>query len=198
MKVCLTLDDFSVLNNRLDLLWRLKNHFPTFKVSLFTIPDDIKHTVGNREEALKKIKECLPWMQIIPHGYQHNGSSEISKMSYNQFRDTVHKVKEAFDKDGLPFVEGFKPPHWNWNAEVVRALDDLGWFGAVSPKRPDTPRTKRIYQHTHGIDEQFPLGQDLKLQGHINGTSPDDLERCFDNLLRLPQDTTWHFVTEYL
>ena len=83
MQICLTLDDFSVLNNRLDLLKKLKKHFPNFKVSLFTVPDDVKHK-GNYKRELTKIKE-LDWIQIIPHGFQHN-SSEAKKWTYKQFR----------------------------------------------------------------------------------------------------------------
>jgi MoxR-like ATPase len=46
MKVCLTLDDFSIVNNRLDVLLKLKKHFPDFKVSLFTVPKDEKQDWG--------------------------------------------------------------------------------------------------------------------------------------------------------
>lgn len=198
-KVALSLDDFSVLNNRLDLLWRLREHYPNFKVSLFTIPNDIKHKAGNRDEALIRIKECLDWIQIIPHGLKHN-SSEAKKWDYWTFKDKIMPaIKETFDKDGLPFEKGFKAPHWDWNKGVVRALDEEGWWGAISPKREDMVSTKRFYIHNYGLNEDY-LGARrdiLKLQGHINDTSPDDLENNFDNLLKLP-DIEWHFVTDFI
>jgi hypothetical protein len=197
MKIVLTLDDFSVLNNRLDLLWRLKKHFDNFKVSLFTVPDDIKHKIGNRDEALAKIKDCLDWIQIIPHGLRHN-SSEAKKWDYWLFRDKiVPAIKKHFDKDGLPYVFGFKAPHWDWTQGVVNALNELNWFGAISPKRPDMPVTKRFYIHDYSIHEDFILKDGLKLQGHLNGTSPDDLEKNIDKLLKLPQ-VEWCFATEFI
>lgn len=195
MNICLTLDDFSVLNTRLDLLWKLREHFDDFRVSLFMIPDDIRHKTGNRDEALVRIRECLGWVELIPHGYQHN-SSEAKKWTYDQFRyDIAPKIKDIFDRDELPFKKGFKAPHWDWNQEVVRALDDMGWFGAVTYGRKGVARPRLFYISTHTI-EYIPMNQDIKLNGHINNTSPDNLEKCMNNLIQLPKDTRWLFASD--
>ena len=58
-KVSLDLHDFSILNNRMDLLFQLKEFFPNFKVSMFTIPWDYRQEKNSsqrvyRDEALKK------------------------------------------------------------------------------------------------------------------------------------------------
>lgn len=199
-KVSLDLHDWSVLNNRLDLLWRLREHYPDFRVSLFAVPDDIKHKSGSRHEALIRIKECLDWIQIIPHGFRHN-SAEARKWDYEQFMDEIIPgVKEAFDRDGLPFEKGFCAPHWTWSDDVVRALDALGWWGAISPKREDLPSTKKFYIYTHSLDEPFlQSNRDvIKLHGHIHPLCKDDLEKNFDNLLKLPKDISWHFVTDFI
>jgi hypothetical protein len=121
--VSLGLHDFSVLNNRLDLLMKIKEHYPDFKVSLFTIPFDVMHEVGTqrmyRKAALAKIRECLDWIQIIPHGLTHM-AKEFEKCDYKLFRNKVMpSIKEAFDKDRLPFVKGFCAPYWTWNKDVV-------------------------------------------------------------------------------
>lgn len=202
MKVVLNLDDFSVVNNHLDLLLKLKEHFPNFKVSLFTVPIDRKNDWGpycNREEYLKKIKECLDWIQIIPHGLTHDSSREMQDLDYDTFKKRIiPAIKEAFDRDGLPFVNGFKAPHWKWSGGVVKALDDEGWFGAII-KDKTMPSTKKFYQYTHLLNEPFWESdlEVLKLHGHIYGTS-GDLEACFNNLLKLPIDTQWHYVTDYI
>ena len=114
MKVALCLDGFSAVNNRLMWLFKLKEHFPNFKVSLFTVPNDVKADWGKyleREEYLKVIRENLDWLQIIPHGYTHIGE-EVRNADYRYFKEvTMTNIKEAFDRDELPFEKGFKAPH---------------------------------------------------------------------------------------
>lgn len=200
MRVSLDLHDFSVLSNYLGLLLKLKERYPAFKVSLFTVPFDIKHREGDRKEALERIKKCLDWIQIIPHGLYHN-SSEVRKYKYYEFRESIAPtITSYFNKDGLPFVKGFCAPHWHWNSEVVGALDDMGWWGAISPKVPKMECTKRFYRYSHSIDESFlDSGLSiLKLHGHLNGTSSDDLEKCFENLLKLSDSVEWSFVTDFI
>jgi hypothetical protein len=103
----LSLHDWSVLNNHMRTLIKIKERLPKFKVSLFAVPDDIKHRQGDRESALKLIKKNLDWMQIVPHGLQHN-SAEARKWGYEEFREEiVPRITRAFRNDDLPFVEGF-------------------------------------------------------------------------------------------
>src|SRR3989344_6335826 len=102
IKVCLDLHDFSVVNNRLNLLLKLKEHFPDFKISLFTVASDISADWGPfciRGDMLKEIKKHLDWIQIIPHGLFHN--KELEFCDYRTFKDKIMPaIKEAFDKDG--------------------------------------------------------------------------------------------------
>jgi hypothetical protein len=200
MKVCLDLHDFSVVNNRLDLLWKLKEYFPNLKVSLFTVPNDIESSWGQyriRKESLERIKLCLDWIQIIPHGLKHE-HREMKNCSYQTFtHEVMPAIKQAFDRDGLPFVKGFLAPHWRWNEGVIKALDEAGWWGAVDRRQPSMLSTKKFYRYSHCIDEELPITDVLKLHGHIYGTS-NDLGRCFDNIRELPKDVEWYFVTDFL
>ena len=199
MKISLDLHDFSVLNNRMELLFRLRDHFPGFKVSLFTVPNDIKSDWGFstiRDKPLKVIKDNLDWMQLIPHGLNHAGS-EMRNCDNNTFRlNVIPKIKQAFDRDGLPFVEGFCPPHWKWSQGVVKALNEAGWWGAIDRNKPNMFATKRFYRYSHNIDELLE-GELLKLHGHVYGTK-NDLGECFGNLLTLPTDAEWHFITNFI
>jgi hypothetical protein len=199
MKVVLGLDDFSPVNSRLDLLFKLKDRFPGFKVSMFTVPVDIKTDWGIsliRGELLEKIKENLNWIQIIPHGLTHEGS-EMKRCDYRTFKyEIMPRIKQAFDKDKLPFVKGFKAPHWRWTEGVVKALDEEGWFGAIDRRQQEMLSPKKFYKYSHCLDELFS-GDILKLHGHIYGTS-NDLGKCFNSLISLPLDTEWNFVTDFL
>lgn len=200
MIACLDLHDFSVVNNRLDLLKKLKEYWPEFKVSLFTVPIDDARDLGPvliREGYLKEVKECLDWIQIIPHGLMHHGS-EMKYVNYQAFRNiTVSEIDKAFTADGLPYEKGFCAPHWRWSDDVVRALDDMGWWGAVDRRQPNMACPKRFYRYSHCLDEEMPFEGTAKLHGHVYGTS-NDLGLCFDNLMRLPKDTEWRFVTDFI
>lgn len=203
-RVCLSLDDFSVLNNRLDLLLKIKEHYPNFKVSLFTVPFDVSREVNpqarlHREGALKMIKENLDWMQIIPHGLTHM-TNEMKKCDYELFKKVMLSIKEAFDKDGLPFVKGFKAPYWLWNKDVIRALDEEGWWGAIDRNQPNMLRTKRFYQYSHLLQELYHKSNSevLKLHGHLDGVSENDLEKNFTKIFKLPVETEWHYVTDFI
>jgi len=198
---CLDLDDFSVINSRLDLLFQLRDYFQDFRISLFTVPVEIGidrdwgiSLIEN--ELLATIKKNIDWMQIIPHGLTHNGS-EMRDMNYDTFKMAMNETKIIFDRKGLPFEKGFKAPHWRWNKEVVRALDDEGWWGAVDPRQPNMSKPKRYYEYSHSIDNIDYSCDVLKLHGHIFGTR-NDLGKCMENILKLPKDTNWKFVTDFI
>lgn len=200
----LDLHDWSVVNNRMDLLYKLKDYFPDFKVSLFTVPFDAPSDWGayqSRKEILREIKE-LDWLQFIPHGYFHT-RNEMRNADYRYFKEvTLPVIKMALEKDGLKYEKGFCAPHWRWSDGVVKALDEEGWWGAVDPRQPMMRKTKRFYQYTHAIntplDECYTIYSDnMKLHGHVYGTR-NDLGLCLPNLLKLPRDTKWEFITNYI
>lgn len=204
-KVAFSVDDFSVINNRMDLFLKIKEHYPDFKVSLFTIPFDIS-VEGNiqnhihRDKALELIKKNLDWLEIIPHGLTHM-PNEMEKVDYYGFRDLIlPAIDEALTKDGLPYAKGFKAPYWLWNDGVVKALDESGWWGAIDRNQPDMPKTKKTYTYTYSIDEPFWESPDetLLLHGHIDRVSANDLDRCFLNMFKIQDDIEWHFVSEFI
>jgi len=199
MSICLDLHDFSVVNNRLELLFKLKEHFPNFKVSLFTVPIDKSSDWGPyliRGDIITYIRE-LDWIQLVPHGLTHEGS-ELRKCDYERFKyEILPAVRETFEVNGLTYVRGFCAPHWKWTDGVVKVLDEEGWFGAVDRDK-EMPCPKIFYKYNFLLNEPFwEHDGDLKLHGHIYGTK-NDVGLCFNNLMKLPLDTEWHFVTDFL
>jgi len=195
-------DDFSVLNNRIDLLLRLKESYPKLKVSLFTIPYDLnyeKDVSGSllRDKTLAELKKHLDWLELIPHGLIHM-PKEFEKCTYDTMKNYIFDaIAEAFSKDGLPYVKGFKAPYWLWNKDVVKALDEEGWWGAID-RNQDMITPKRFYKYSHSISEPFSkaIGEDLiKLHGHI---TPEDngIERCFSNLFKMNPEAEFKFASE--
>lgn len=201
-KVVLDLHDFSVVNNRLDLMLKLKEHFPNFKVSMFMVPNDIKADWGPwwiREESLKEIKKHLDWIQIIPHGLNHD-KREANEWDYETFKNKIlPEIKAKFKLDGLPFIDGFCPPHFKWSDGVVKHLDELGWFGSIIREDGKMKPTKRFYRYTHLINEPFWESdlEVLKLHGHVYGTK-NDIGLCYENMLKLDKNTIFEYVTEHI
>lgn len=200
MKVCLDLHDFSVVNNRLDLLLKLKEHFPGFKVSLFIVAKDEIQDWGSSliwKDYLGEIRKHLDWLQIIPHALEHSGS-EVENVNRIKFGSMLTHIGLLLDYAELPYVRGFCAPHWRWNGAVVQVLDNLGWWGAVDRDKI-MPCPKKFYKYNFLLNEPFYNSdlEVLKIHGHIYGTK-NDVGRCFDNLMKLPLDTEWHFVTDFL
>lgn len=209
MIVSLDLHDFSILNNRLDLLMAIKEHYPDFKVSMFTVPFDVKSESRVQrmyhDQLAEQIRQNLDWIQIIPHGLTHMGPPhsrpEFENVDYYEMRDLIiPAIDEAFKKDGLPYEKGFCAPYWVWTEGVVKALDEAGWWGAADRNQPDMLRTKKVYTYTHSLEEPFWLSTNevLNLHGHIDGVSKNDLEATLLNILKLPADVEWKFVTDFI
>lgn len=68
---------------------------------------------------------------------------------------------------------------------------------AIDPRQPGMPTTKTFYRYSDPLDNIDYSKGTLKLHGHIYGTK-NDLGACMENLLKLPQDTEWHYVTDFL
>ncbi len=184
---------------------RLKESYPKLKVSLFTIPYDFAYERAvegriMRAKTLKRIKEELDWLEIIPHGLTHM-PREFEKCTYDTMKLSIKAIDDVFKKDGLPYVKGFKAPYWLWNSEVTRALDDEGWWGAIDKHRKkDDAITKKVYVYNHTIDEWFSEStlDVLKLHGHIPNVEHNGLETCFTNLFNMPTNAEFKFASEML
>lgn len=205
MIYALDFDDFSVLNNRLDLLLRLKESYPQLKVSMFTIPFDFSYERDvsakiMRKKTLEELKKHLDWIELIPHGLLHI-PREFEKCTYNTMKKYIFKaIDEAFVRDELSYIKGFKAPYWLWNEGVVKALDEQGWWGAIDP-RQEMLKTKKYYSYSHGIDEPFYKANSvdlIKLHGHITNNSMNSIEKCFFNLFKMEPDAEFKFASELL
>lgn len=202
-KFSLDFHDFSVLRNGMEYLLRLKEHYPNLKISMFTIPFDHKYEMElvrvNRDKELKRIKDNLDWIQIIPHGLTHM-PNEFANADKHTTRTALEAIDHQFKQDGLPYEKGFCAPFWLWNQDVVDVLDSQGWWGAVDKKQPDMIKTKEFYTYSHSIHEPFWHSnlQVLKLHGHMTAPSENNLEDCFLNLMKMPRDAEFVFVTDFI
>lgn len=202
----LDLDDFSVLRSRMDLLCDLRERLPGFKVSLFTIPFDVDYEMSElrlyRDEAMKRIHQNKDWMEFIPHGMTHM-PEEFKYADREIMKTYIENVRNEMVRFGIPedrIQNGFKAPYWLWNQEVVNVLDEHDWWGATDRNQPDMVKPKKNFIYTHSIDEPF-WESDLEtvhLHGHMTVPSKNNLPDCMLNLLRMPKDVTWKFVSEFV
>ena len=202
-KIALDLDDSSIFFTDWDKLLRLKDRYPSMKVSFFHVPFDFANEKSLmrtlRKNGLEKLKENLDWIKLIPHGVAH-----LPNEFLNADRETIElalkAINEFMNDDKLPYEKGFKAPQWLYNKELVKVLDEQGWWMAVDRNQPYAPRTKKYYEYNLSIDEKFWESKEevWKLHGHMGGPSENNVEDCFLNLLKIPLDAEWHYVTDFI
>lgn len=204
MRIALDCHDPSLLVFGWEWWLKLKEHYPNLKLSVFFIPFDpsseISHSLRlEKENAIKKLKENLDWIKLYPHGLTHM-PRELQNCDYYTMRDLVlPSIDEVFSKNGLPYEKGFCAPYWLWNEDVIKALDEKGWWGAIDRNQPNMLKTKKTYTYTHSIDEPFWENKgDIALHSHLDGQSSNDIEKCFINLLKMPQDAEFVFAEEFV
>lgn len=191
--------DGSVLRNRYDLLLQLKEHYPELKVSLFYIPYDYEAEMTQlslqRKNKLKLLKDNLDWIELIPHGLMHI-PNEFEKADREAMELALKAIDEAFKKDDLPYVKGFCAPYWLYNQDVVDVLNENGWWMATDRNQKKAFKTNKGYIYTHSIDEDLAGITEASLHGHMTPPSDNDFGRCFLNLMKMPHNQKWCFVSE--
>jgi hypothetical protein len=200
----LDLHDATISNNGIYLLKQIKEHYPKFKVSLFFVPvDKISETIAQarmqKAANIQLIKDNLDWIELLPHGLMHI-PREFENCDRHTMKMVFQSIDEAFTSYGLPYKKIFCAPYWLWNQDVVDVLDENGWAGASDRNQPNMLKTKKNYTYDYSISEPFEKADDeiIKLHGHIDGESENDLERCFLKLFQCNRKADWKFVSELL
>jgi hypothetical protein len=203
-KISLEFHDASLFNMQWEYLERLHGRYPEMKLSLFYIPWDYWYERSlvrlNKEEALEKLKENLDWIKLYPHGLTHF-KEEFKNADKRAMKLTIASIEELFGTYKLPYEKGFCAPYWLWNQNVVDVLDKAGWWAGVNRDVENTLLTKKYYKYSHSIHEPFWADTEAsvwKLHGHMDMTSNNDLEKCFFNLLKIPQGLEWHYIEDFV
>lgn len=137
MKAILDLDDFypEKKNNAMDWLIELKDCYPNFVVTLFTI--------YGRWHNIKLLHELnrFDWIEIAAHGYYHYSNDEVMKWDKKRWFDVINE----FEKTGL-FTKVFKAPNWMMSKLGYFVLKELDWAVAVRENQiKDLPEGIRYY-----------------------------------------------------
>ena len=114
--VCMDFDDLADGNDRLDVLMRLKERDPGFKVTLFAIPTRCSDDLLHKYAALKD------WIQLGIHGWRHARHECLSWTS----EETKEKLEMA--RGIYPgFASIFKAPQWETCDELYAGLKECGF-----------------------------------------------------------------------
>jgi len=153
----------------------------------------------NADEAIKLIHQAIDdkVIELIPHGLTHH-FGEFQNVSYDDMTLTIRAIEEHYKEMNFPLIKGFCAPNWLISDAAVKCLNDNGWWLAVDRNQPKSKRTKKFYEYNWSIDEKFPKNIDLvKAHGHMN-TCANQLQENIHNLITIPGDYEWKFVSEII
>lgn len=195
LKIALELDDFSPRNSHLSLLETLREHYPSFKVTMFTVPWEIRWgqptpiTQDEYSPWVRAVKNA-DWIEIASHGLTHL-PEEFGEISYEGAKKRLLTAEKMYENRGINLVKIFKAPHWCLSEEGKKAAEDLGY----------TVVEDHYYQWN--IKDEFP--EALKdydgiiiAHGHVQDTMGNGLEESLPRLMKLPPGTEFYKLSDVL
>lgn len=211
MNISLDYDDLSPLSHRFDLCEKLRERYPDFKVTFFTIPWDIRFSPSTSgtpitDEKYKDwceyVKKAVEdgWMQIGIHGLTH-APREFERLNYSETKKRVVVAQKMFENVGIPVTNLFKAPYWLLSKNGKQAIEDLG-LKVVEDGYYNWNLKDKMLLAT--LDEKIDLENmpDVRLiaHGHIaDGDGTDNgMDESFLRLCETPQDAKWVFLSEVL
>jgi peptidoglycan/xylan/chitin deacetylase (PgdA/CDA1 family) len=175
--VAFDIDDFSDRWNCLQELMRLRERYPRFKTTLFTIP-------YKTDEALTDTVKRFPWIELAVHGFTHEPNDEMLHLRENEIAHSLAVI------DGKTYVKGFKSPGWYISASVVNACNEKGYW--VAMREEDRPFAAQCKHGYYIAGEKYDYWH-----GHSHNVCNNGLRECLHDLLRLwPREQEFKFVSE--
>lgn len=183
-----------------DVLVKLKEANPKFKVTLFAIPDQM--TI----ELLSWSIANASWVQLAVHGFGHGSNYECEKLTYEEFDALMKAPLRKMIIDAY-FVGGFRAPGWQISDGAYKWLLDNGWWVADQNYNTDRrPKELDAYVNNSNIfyvvDKDHPNDMahwnplDVH-HGHVWNCCGNGIYEQFDYLMDLIKKTDdFKFVSE--
>ena len=169
------LDDFYEGNERWELLTKLKQELPRFKVTLFTI-------VGRCNRGwLETIKQYYPWIDLVPHGWLHATSRECQHWGRAQCEEYLDRIAD------LNLTKGFKAPGWQISSPMYDALMDRGYWVADQSYNDDR-RPKQLPVYIIQPNGGSPIHSIHGHIGHLINHNSNELEYLMEHILAVRDD----------
>lgn len=199
MKIALEFDDFSPRNSSFGILEEIKDHYPNFKVTMFTVPWEVRFgeqtpiTEPKFAPWVNAVKESASWLEIALHGMSH-APMEFAEVSEEEAAKRMIIGMKMFENREIPLAMIFKAPQWALNPGVVRAANSLGldvvhdhyynWNLA-----DECPFTKEQIKNDPGV---------IIAHGHVQKVCGNGLEEVAHRIMQIPPETEFIFLSEAL
>lgn len=196
MKVAIEYDDFGPINSNFGILENFKEHYPNFKVTMFTVPWEIRFGRNLQESSpitlpkfkpfVDAINEC-DWIEIALHGLTH-APLEFAELSYEAAMKRLVIGMKMFENVGIKnFAKVFKAPQWEISTEAEQAAKDMGFLVLhdqyynwnLANDKPNADATEPYIMH-----------------GHVQEDCNNGMEETQHRILKLPVDTEFMFLSE--
>lgn len=191
-RICLDLDDFGPKNTNLGLLEDLKDHYPNLKVTVFTVPWEIRFgeaTPITQEQYLpfcNVLKKTSDWIEVALHGLTH-APREFESLSYEDAKKRIVVGEKMLINRGIPYAKLFKAPQWLLSPEAKKAAEDLG-FTVVED-----------HSYNWNIKDDYVEGlAEVWGHGHVQDVMGNGLPESFMRLLQMPTNAKFEWVSERL
>jgi len=173
--VVFDVDDFCDQWNCMEEVLALKERYPNFKCTLFTIPNKISPTL--LAEAKKH-----DWIELAVHGLNHEPLNETIYLTPGQLYDGLKNI------DYTTYAKGYRPPGWYINEQAIRVCKELGLWVAIHNRDKGMVSNCENYQ----CGSHFPYWH-----GHTHNVCDNWIKTHLNSLLvKWPTNQKFAFVSE--
>lgn len=198
MKIALEFDDFSPRNSNFGILEDLMDHYEHFKVTMFTVPWEIRFgqqtpiTQAAHDPWCEAVKKCK-WLEIALHGMTH-APLEFAEITTEEAHKRIVIGEKMFINKGIKLAKIFKAPQWEISKEATKAANDLGYDVVhdhyynwnLADECPFTPEQIKNDEGT------------IIAHGHVQRVCGNGLEEVAHKIMKLPPDVEFIFLSEAL
>ena len=208
-KVALEYDDFGPRNSMLSTLEEIKDHYPNFKVTLFTVPWEIRFgqltqgvlgtpiTDVGCQAWVDAVLHHQDWMEIALHGLTHKlgdprqGIPGEMECSYEEAKKILMVAEKMFENQNLKLAKVFKAPQWLISEEAKRAVMDRGY------------KLCEDHYYNWNLKDDFPKeaaerGDIITGHGHVHDEMGNGMAETLHKVLAIPTDTQFYTLSEIL
>lgn len=203
MKIAIEYDDFSPRNSNLAILEQIKEHYPGFKVTMFTVPWEIRFgqqtPITDKDFApwVEAVNAHKDWIEIAVHGLTHlergpkGNPAEFEKISADETWKRITVAEKMFVNRGIDFVKIFKAPQWLLSKAGKEKLEEMGYTVVEDG------------YYNWNLKDEFPhklaeKGDLIIGHGHVQGVCGNGMEETLEKIMRLPVDTKFLTLSEAL
>lgn len=199
MKIALEFDDFSPRNSNFGILEDIKDHYEHFKVSMFTVPWEIRFgqqtpiTQPEHKPWCEAVKRSSDWLEIVLHGMTH-APMEFAELTTEEAHKRIVIGEKMFANREIELKKVFKAPQWAISPQAVKAANELD-YDVVHDHyynwnlADECPFTKEQIKNDDGI---------ILAHGHVQRVCGNGIEEVAHRIMQLPPDIEFIFLSEAL